>query len=565
MTEHAKSKLPWILGLVSIVALGAVLIAAIGAPQLRTNSLPMSAPVRGNADLAAEQNNAGVHAHDQGQFDQAIQNLQSALALDPLEPMIRQNLIRALNSRSAAAADAGDEQAAERDLRAALQLDPNHQSTLQHLVVFLNNRAVAAMRERRFVDAHLLYDRVKDLLPRLQDSSAAAPIRVNFSNLLAAEADGLAAVQRDDQARALFEKALALDPRNAEALAALGDLEYQADKYTTALHYYERALQVAPADRTQLRGGLDETIKTLQKELYVEAGFAMLDDPRGRFRVFFPKTLPTGMVAGVLAALNEAYAKIGKDFDFYSTRPVTAKIYSRPQLAQIQNLPQWVAGLYDGKLRLVDDSLQQDPESLRRSLFHEYTHAVIHMMGGEHVPSWLHEGLAQIEEPGRMVSFDEIQYLANQVRMGQAASMKEMSRPFPHSGAGEEMPFVYLQSRMLSEYMLRRYGWQGIRQLLLKTRERKDFDQAFEATFGATVPRIEADWKKWLAESATPRRPVRGPQPQAPARPSNSPPRRPASTPGRPTGTPGRPASTPGQPASTPGRPPLSMPANFAR
>lgn len=50
-------------------------------------------------------------------------------------------------------------------------------------------------------------------------------------------------------ARAAFEEALQLDPRNRAALAGLGRLEFEAGRFTDAIDHLERALQLEPRDR----------------------------------------------------------------------------------------------------------------------------------------------------------------------------------------------------------------------------------------------------------------------------------------------------------------------------
>ncbi len=50
-------------------------------------------------------------------------------------------------------------------------------------------------------------------------------------------------------ARAAFEEALQLDPRNRAALAGLGRLEYEAGRLAAAIEHLELALQLEPRDR----------------------------------------------------------------------------------------------------------------------------------------------------------------------------------------------------------------------------------------------------------------------------------------------------------------------------
>jgi len=469
-------------------------------------------PDASSASAAARvvaENNAGVRAHNQGQFDKAVEHLRAARALDAADPTIRLNLVRALNARASQAAEADDHTAAEKDLLAALEVAPSDEPTLRHLAIFLNNLAVAAMRDHQHEQACAFYDRIRDYLPQLQDKAAIGQIRANYSNLLTAEGDAHAAAQRVDQARAQYTQALTQNAANADALAALGDLDYAADRYRAALGWYEKALAAAPADRADFVQAVREMTAMLRKEMSIEAGFQQIEDRLGRFRLYFPRNLPNATVANILETLHEAHKKVGRDFEFFSTQPITVKIYSREQLGAIQELPQWVAGLYDGKLRLIDEHLMSSPEQLRRSLFHEYTHAVIHLMGGEAVPSWLHEGLAQVEEPNLQATPHDIRFMAERVRGDEAMTLDEITRPFQRQQQADQMPLIYLQSRLLADYLLERQGWDGVRRLLIETKRHNDFAEAFEAVFRTKLTQLEPAWKKWLFRREARKAPTR--------------------------------------------------------
>jgi hypothetical protein len=159
-----------------------------------------------------------------------------------------------------------------------------------------------------------------------------------------------------------------------------------------------------------------------------------------------------------------------------------------------------VVGLFDGKIRLLDDRLLGDTTQLRRSIFHEYTHAILYLRGGDAVPSWMHEGLAQIETSDATITARDIRYLATRVRTRQAATLADLARPFERNETGDRMSLVYLQSKVLINFLLQRHGWEKIRQLVSETGRLGDFHAAFAATFGMTTAEMESEWRRWLLE-----------------------------------------------------------------
>ena len=61
-------------------------------------------------------------------------------------------------------------------------------------------------------------------------------------------------------------------------------------------------------------------------------------------------------------------------------------------------MPSWTAASYDGRIRVPIRGALDQSERLERVLAHEYVHAVVAMLGGRNVPTWMNEGLAEVLE-----------------------------------------------------------------------------------------------------------------------------------------------------------------------
>jgi cytochrome c-type biogenesis protein CcmH len=91
----------------------------------------------------------------------------------------------------------------------------------------------------------------------------AAALKTSDANLLADYAFALAmtnARQLEGQPLELVKKALQIDPQNAKALELAGSAEFQAKNYKQAIAYWQKVLQITPAN-TELAQSLSEQIK----------------------------------------------------------------------------------------------------------------------------------------------------------------------------------------------------------------------------------------------------------------------------------------------------------------
>ncbi len=102
----------------------------------------------------------------------------------------------------------------------------------------------------------------------------------------------------------------------------------------------------------------------------------------------------------VLRELEDAYRIVNADVQHAPAGLVKVVLLSTEQFRATTGTSTWVAGLYDGRIRLPVKGLSDRAALLARAR-HEYVHAALAPLG-KRAPSWLHEGLAQIHE-GRSV------------------------------------------------------------------------------------------------------------------------------------------------------------------
>lgn len=169
-------------------------------------------------------NSEGVRLYQAGNYQQAADKFQKAVASDPRSATSYYNLAASLHRTGKLANRPADLQQAERLYNQCLEYDPNHAECYRGLTVLLcdTGRQDAAYR---------LLEGWSARSPQLADP------RIELARLY--EETG-----NTDQASARLVEAVTIDPQNSRALTALGRLrEVQGDK-AQALANYQRSLAI---------------------------------------------------------------------------------------------------------------------------------------------------------------------------------------------------------------------------------------------------------------------------------------------------------------------------------
>jgi tetratricopeptide (TPR) repeat protein len=287
-------------------------------------------------DEVFEFNKAGLLALDEDNPAAAIVAFDAALALAPEHATLRLNLASALVALAVAQQKDGDLRSAMENLKRAVGLeteDPGASYWLAHLYLRQGDRESA-----------------KSVLDQ------AMALGIEHSLLLRMRAD-LAAVEGDlDQSVSLINQALELDPEDQSL--------------------QERAAQLI-AEREAFRTYLTDAT----------AHFDSRYDPQDQ-----------GIV-DALADLNRDLEDAWKDVvSVLGVQPQDRLLVIWLDAESYRwQAPAWSAALFDGRVRIVIEDYERQKNTIRRTLRHELTHAVLHTIGTP-LPTWLHEGMAQSAE-----------------------------------------------------------------------------------------------------------------------------------------------------------------------
>jgi tetratricopeptide (TPR) repeat protein len=288
------------------------------------------------------------------------------------------------------------------------------------------------------------------------------------------------------EAAFLLEQAIGIDPQNAEYYYLLGVTYYADGRMSEALDALTRA--------NELRRSVNslELLDKVRREWHLEQG--MSQEVRGHFQLsFFSGVQSADLVAGILETLEEAYNDLGSKLAYYPAIRVPVLLYSHQEFAAVTNSPDWASAVYDGKIRLPLDGISKMNDHLAAVLYHEYVHALVQLMANQNAPVWLNEGLAELV--GRTIFSPPLLYLQNATDVNLLIDWDSLAMPF--SGMpGDKALLAYEQSYLLVEFMVDRFGWHKISELL----ERLGKYQEWKVAIADVYREYGLDWSSIVKE-----------------------------------------------------------------
>jgi hypothetical protein len=187
--------------------------------------------------------------------------------------------------------------------------------------------------------------------------------------------------------------------------------------------------------------------------------------------------------------------------------PVDVILYTREEFRTHQGaaLARAVAGLYsDGAIRINDAA--ELTQQTRATLVHEYVHAVVDDLvhaseGGQRVPIWLNEGLAEYVEWRYLGSDKPPHALATRLRS--AAQSGQLPRLSDMAGQAliqrSDPALAYGTSAVAVRELLSEGGPARLLGLIREVGQGTPFEEALQQRYGRSVPDLEEAVKAALS------------------------------------------------------------------
>jgi len=325
-----------------------------------------------------------------------------------------------------------------------------------------------------------------------------------------------------DQSRRYFESALRFQPENSTVLIYYAALLVRTGNATQALTYAQRAVRAAPdspdaftvlgyaqqaCDRTKdavaswkhsLDLRPDETVQQYlakaQREQNVETDFAQRES--SHFVLHYEGKQTSEVFRGqILAALESDYDDLARDLGTPPRDNILVTLYTEQAFFDVTRAPSWTGALNDGKLRIPINGLSSMTSELARVLKHELAHSFINQLSAGRCPPWLHEGIAQLEEPKSLGS--DGRQLGQLFKTQRNIPLNALEGSFMRFSGGEAY-VAYAESLAAVSYINDAYGMGDIQRILQRLSEGNSTEAALRATIHSDYGQLESEIGKYL-------------------------------------------------------------------
>jgi tetratricopeptide (TPR) repeat protein len=364
---------------------------------------------------------------------------------------------------------------------------------------------------------------------RAEEAGPRRPSREETARRLDAIAMEYLAGNDAPRAIELLSEAVARDPDNGVALADLtlayvknGDIEFAEFYLRLARQSVHRVnpdprIYVALGNVYEAQNRTDDAIVAWEEAIRLGARSPELEHRLEKARTEWAYAHGQNFLAGenfeffsdpgiaseeveAIQKFLDASVPVLSDFFLERLRSrVIVILYRGRRFFSLMDTPDWVAGVFDGKIRIPVDSQGVASTALQGLLLHELAHAFLFESSRGRAPAWLQEGLAQFVQ-GKRILAEELRPWGDRAKLHTFAGLDEL---FQRHEDREEARMAYQVALSVVEYLIRRAGSGSLVCLAQEIGAGADEAAAFRDTFAETPDDVLADWRAdtWPARS----------------------------------------------------------------
>jgi len=290
-----------------------------------------------------------------------------------------------------------------------------------------------------------------------------------------------------DFARFYLDLALQRAPRAPpRAYEILGEVYYSWNRLEDAVVAWEHFRQLGGDDPATLK-----RLARARQELALASGQRSLVGEG--FSLFWDPSIGRDDITRIAEHLTESYRR---QADFFGVTLPTSQIvilYGGRTFFSLVSVPDWVSGMFDGKIRVsLDPDGGLSPE-LVAVLSHELSHAFVRHVSSDRAPGWLHEGLAQWWE-GRRLMRSEIH---DAFRGRSPHPIAELNENLARRADRAAARTNYVEALGLVEYLIERNGLAAVACFTRDLGEGRTVAEALRLEFGLTPDELYRRWREW--------------------------------------------------------------------
>lgn len=213
------------------------------------------------------------------------------------------------------------------------------------------------------------------------------------------------------------------------------------------------------------------------------------------FALYSDAAIPKETVEGIGRYLEDAHRDQSVFFETRLPGQQPVILYTGRAYFSLVSIPDWVSGVFDGKIRVSLDPYTDSGSvpRLHAVLSHELAHALIRHVSRDRAPGWLHEGLAQWFE-GERITVKEIR----EAFVGRSPySFEEMEGNLSRKADRAVARANYVQALGLIEYLVQRHGLAALSCLVRDLGEGLVLSDALRRETGLTPQQLLSHWRVW--------------------------------------------------------------------
>jgi hypothetical protein len=286
------------------------------------------------------------------------------------------------------------------------------------------------------------------------------------------------------------QHATSVDPNSPDAIAMLGFVQFASDHTPDAIRSWKKSLILRP-DAT-----VSQYLARAERESSAEGDFSQRES--SHFNLHFEgKETSETFRRDLLATLDSGYDDLVRDLGYSPRNNIAVTLYTQQTFFDVTRAPSWSGAINDGKLRIPISGVQSVTPELARILKHELTHSFVSQMSANRCPTWLNEGIAQIEE-GKSSASNGRQ-LAQLFIAGNEIPFNMLEGSFINFSA-PEATVAYAESLAAAEYIRDAYGMSEIARILELLSQGSSTESALRGTVHSDYRQLRDEMTRALKE-----------------------------------------------------------------
>ena len=292
------------------------------------------------------------------------------------------------------------------------------------------------------------------------------------------------------EALSYAQHAASIAQNSADAVAMLGFVQFASDHTPDAIRSWKKSLTLRP-DAT-----VSQYLARAERESTAESDFSQRES--SHFNLHFEgRDTSETFRRDLLATLDAEYDDLVRDLGYSPHNNIAVTLYTQQAFFDVTRAPSWTGALNDGKLRIPISGVQRITPELARVLKHELTHSFISQMSSNRCPTWLNEGIAQIEEGRSAASYGH--QLAKLFTAGNEIPFNMLEGSFMGFSTPEAV-VAYTESLAATEYIRDAYGMSEITRILERIAQGSSTEAALRATVHSDYRQLQDEMTGKLKE-----------------------------------------------------------------